>query len=474
MITGIEGIPGSGKSYEAVVYHVLDALKNKRKVITNLPLNIDLFAAVNADYRYLIEIRKLRKKSLGTWVVNGGDNPAFNVGVFAADNQKNATDNRFSSLMGRYPHVIPGFNNQRSSRVDNDSDNDSPFSGVWCYYDTYRSPDNRGPLFVIDEAHISIPAREVGGLSTDNQVIEYYKIHRHFNVDILLITQSFRDINQPIARLMAALTRVRKADIFGDNTSYIRKVYSGYRGGIISTEKRLYKPEYFPFYKSHTQGLSIAELGQVDFNPFIVRVRKYSKFYYLFGIIFIIYAFWPKNEESLKSTTAFLPPASASASKSSTPSTLPLPDSKSPTPSTLPPPDSKSPTTPALRDPYSLVDFHLSGFLKFGRKTVHMLTASRADKRLFDLRLDDLERVGYKVTVISDCLVLAQINDVVKSIVCDAPTIGMGNDNSPVVIKDAGAADRMLTSDKKAQDSKYVGQSADDVLVRSAHLIDFR
>ena len=37
------GSPGSGKSYEAVAFHVLPSLQAGRKVITNLPLNVDEF-----------------------------------------------------------------------------------------------------------------------------------------------------------------------------------------------------------------------------------------------------------------------------------------------------------------------------------------------------------------------------------------------------------------------------------------------
>ncbi|POB76042.1 zonular occludens toxin domain-containing protein, partial [Vibrio vulnificus] len=38
--------PGSGKSYESVVYHVIPALKDGRKVVTNLPLNLEHFKQV--------------------------------------------------------------------------------------------------------------------------------------------------------------------------------------------------------------------------------------------------------------------------------------------------------------------------------------------------------------------------------------------------------------------------------------------
>jgi len=67
MINGLEGIPGSGKSYEAVVYHVLHALKRRRLVITNLPLDLEAFAAIDPDWLHLIEIRTKPMPVRGTW-----------------------------------------------------------------------------------------------------------------------------------------------------------------------------------------------------------------------------------------------------------------------------------------------------------------------------------------------------------------------------------------------------------------------
>ena len=67
MINGLEGIPGSGKSYEACVFQVLAALKEGRKVITNLPLVVDAYAAIDPSYRALIELRHGPAPVRGTW-----------------------------------------------------------------------------------------------------------------------------------------------------------------------------------------------------------------------------------------------------------------------------------------------------------------------------------------------------------------------------------------------------------------------
>ena len=49
MINLLIGTQGSGKSYEAVVFHIIPAIEKGRQVITNLPLNIEHFRAVFGD-----------------------------------------------------------------------------------------------------------------------------------------------------------------------------------------------------------------------------------------------------------------------------------------------------------------------------------------------------------------------------------------------------------------------------------------
>ncbi len=51
------GPSGGGKSYEACVFHVLPALNKGRKVITNLPLNVDYFEAICPGSIDLLELR---------------------------------------------------------------------------------------------------------------------------------------------------------------------------------------------------------------------------------------------------------------------------------------------------------------------------------------------------------------------------------------------------------------------------------
>ncbi|HHX8453039.1 TPA: zonular occludens toxin domain-containing protein [Vibrio diabolicus] len=104
MIYAIVGRPGGGKTYEAVAYHIIPAIKDGRKVITNITLNIDWFVKVfGEDVRELIKIVDGRLTDFGS-----------------------------------------------TSR---------PFSQIEDYSDEWRNEKGQGPLYVVDEAHMSLPSR---------------------------------------------------------------------------------------------------------------------------------------------------------------------------------------------------------------------------------------------------------------------------------------------------------------------------
>ena len=255
MINGLEGIPGSGKSYEAVAMHVLPTLKAGRLVITNLPLIREQFAAIDPAFADLIELRTKSQPVRGIWDAEGLDADGKGQAFKLTDNPPR-----------------------------DDAKNVPIFGAVWDYYSEFKHPETgQGPLFVIDEAHLALPVT-----GTSQAVIEWYKLHRHFNADVLLATQSFRDINQPIARLMGMLIKCRKADILGDKHSYIRKVHAGYRGAAISVESRKYNPAFFGLYKSHTQGNSVMESGAQDVVTTYSRLKTFTRWFWSFTLICVL------------------------------------------------------------------------------------------------------------------------------------------------------------------------------------------
>ncbi len=384
MINGIEGIPGSGKSYEAVVYHVLAALKEGRLVVTNLPLIVEMFAAMDSSYRYLIEVRKTPAPVRGTWDANREDS-AFEL--FA--------DGRCEA---------PG----RKVAV---------FGHVWDYYHTWRHPSTgHGPLFVIDECHVSLPS-----IGTDSQVHEYYKLHRHFNVDVLLMTQSFRDIDQPIARLMGILVKCRKADIMGRPKSYIRKVHAGYRGAVISTEERKYQPQFFGLYRSHTQGNAIAEKPAGDMTPFLVQFNRVKWVVVAFGVVFAAWAFFPKEKAQsvAKNPPAWLVEAEQERKAGRSAAAMI-------TPVQVPPgANAQNDVQPVAEDempePFGFKGVHLTGRVKMRGRVLYTFALSNNAVFVNSVTSDELESMGYKWEPLTDCAGALHWKKKVRAVICDAP-----------------------------------------------------
>lgn len=192
MINLLLGQPGGGKSYESVAFHILPAVVEQgRKVITNLPLRLDMWEHFFPGSTKLIEIR-------GNY--------------------------QFDGKLCR------------------------PFSRVEDYGDSWRGENDLGALYVIDECHKFLPR-----VGTPVSVEEWYAEHRHEGADVLLITQSYGKISPAIRDLVQVVYRCKKATAFGSNDKYIRKVQDGLRGEVVNTSIRDYEPKYFPLYKSHTK-----------------------------------------------------------------------------------------------------------------------------------------------------------------------------------------------------------------------------
>lgn len=421
MINGLEGIPGSGKSYEAVVFHVLAALKSGRKVITNLPLNIEAFGGIDPAFPDLIEVRKKPSPVLGTWDVTRVDD-AGNGSAFELFPVGHIPD--------QVQPVIYAGSNSRSSFVRGvpDPDDVHTFGSVWDFYDTFRAADGRGALFVIDECHNPFPK-----LSTDRQVVQWFKLHRHFNADVLLMTQNFRDMNQPISGLIAMLIKVRKADILGRKDSYIRKVYSGYRGAVISTDERKYLPQYFKLYKSHTQGNSVAESAASDVAPFIVKWRRFSWGFYFVTAVVMLYAFWPKA----KPVPVFHESVQKQLKQNSAAPVVPVLSGQSSSKAVL----SSVPVVEPVQvetDPEPLRDkmVHIVGWAKFKGRTIYSFAVSASGQRLFDLQNSDLVASGYIWKPLSECMGYLTYKNVVRTVTCDPPALSRGTSVAPIVVAD--------------------------------------
>lgn len=389
MITGIEGIPGSGKSYEAVVFHVLPALAAGRKIITNLPLNVEAFKAIDQSYPDLIEVRTRPADILGTW-------DASNIA------EREAFQPTYDEPV-RSPASV------------------STFGTVWDYWSEWRGEKGQGPLFVIDECHVSLPR-----LGTPDSVIEWFKLHRHYNADVVLLTQSFRDICQPISQLLASLIRCRKADILGRSNRYIRKVHAGYRGALIQTNERPYRSQFFGLYKSNTQSQSSAESEAQDVSPFVVKFKRFQWSFIAVALVYAVWAFWPRADQTWLGTK--IQPAQHITVKpplvASTPSAI------QPAPLAPVEPQKPSKGLPGVLEGKNL---HIIGDMNMGGRIQTTFAVSDGGRRIFTTTSDELVKAGYRFNQVGPCFGWLHHLERKIAIVCDAPAIAQGTTGAPVV-----------------------------------------
>lgn len=426
MINLLEGVPGSGKSYEAVVYHVLPALQSGRKVITNLPLRIDAFKALYPDLVHLLEIRRKSMPIRGRWdaeAANRGEK-AFIVGTFdkvpQIDSEGVVTlEEKLVSYDDQGPYLEP------PSGVP-------LFGSVWDFYTEWRGKDGIGPLYVIDECHVSFPAPKRGKPGTAEEVIQWFKISRHFGADLLLMTQRMKALEEDIAGLAEFHFRVRKAAFLGRPNNYIRKVFAGYFGGEVTTEEREYLPQFFPLYKSHTQGQTVIENLESDVNPAHLKWQKWSRLCFVFaavGAMWLGYRIFfqekepPKQSASMQKiplvSSAQSPVLQSPAAAVSVPA---QPDPVVATPAVYEPPKT------VLPDPLHGRNIHMTGCLDSEALGKNWCTfvVSQNGVAVFSITSKELQEIGFEYKTLGHCAaVLTWEKTNSRAVICDAPSIGM-------------------------------------------------
>ncbi|MDO4795298.1 MAG: zonular occludens toxin domain-containing protein [Brachymonas sp.] len=425
MWSGIEGIPGSGKSYEAVHYHILPALKAGRKVITNLPLQIDQIRAINPDWAALIEVRKFPQPIRGTWDADAASRGEMAFRLFEDGRTENPPD-------------VPVFGH------------------VWDFYDEWRGEGGIGPLYVVDECHNAwpkglMPPKEL------KEVIQWAKLSRHFGADVTGITQSWRDVHGSLSILLASLIKLRKADILGKKGEYIRRVHGGYRGAELSRETRKYDPTIFPFYKSHTQSQTVQEAGLSDVSPKIVKIKRAAYAFLTVGAAFVIWAFWPKQGYSFWGVKL---PDEPKAKQTVEQSKEPVPVLISAAP--LPQAPASQPAEPEKKEepfePLMGKLIHQVGHLKMGAKELTAFVVSEGGQTFFEVTDKDLEAAGYTWKRFAHCLgVLEYPGAKKRAVTCDPPPLASGAADRPLVMDSATGAysdDRHLRSVNVAEPTR--------------------
>lgn len=364
MIALIAGRPKSGKSYEAVRYHIIPAIEQGRKVITNVPLDIEYFVKIyGAVCRDLIEV------------------VAFNYSDFDAD--------------------ASAF----------------PFSRPEDYQNSWRNEEGVGPLYVVDEAHFSLPRGK-----TPDAVKKFYTMHGHYGVDIVLLTQNIRQIDMAILVLVDIVHRTIKNRSLGSQNTYTKKVFDGYRGAQVNESQRRYDDRFFPFYKAHTQSAkAVVERETADLKPIWRHWSVYMAVPLFAFCIWAAFQGWfnpfPSAEQpdELQQPVADLPDPEPAATVRQ-PVVV-----RSPAPVVEKSPEKEPPPS----HPFERVGLHVSGHLSNGQRTLYQIRASQNGQAVFSISSVELEQAGYDVEPIGPCAVRVRFGKWDRILICDAPRISV-------------------------------------------------
>lgn len=394
-ITLIKGRPGAGKSYECVVHHIIPALKDGRKVVTNIPLNIDHFVRIfGHSVKDLLVVEK-----------------------FSFDNSSGSR----AELLSRY-------NDIRKSQIDNGNDDplpeiildqicmDSPNLAEPIDYVSYfdwRNSENQGVLFVIDECHFHFPLSGRGKSFNElaERQIKFFSGHRHYGFDFIFLTQSDRKINRLLREDIEICIEVRKNRVMGDK-SYRRYVFyygEGKKAGLIEQDSRTYEDKWFPFYKSHTKTDGDVKEAKIK------DMKKWHQHWFIrIPLVLIVVGvfFAVKNISHVFGDKPNSEPVAALQQSESKPD--------------------KSPRSVPVKSsfkglPFGDFDIFIEGYSdssytdKNGiyhiQKQVYF-SASNSSKFQLSLKLDDFYLAGYQVSVYGPCMVRLTYESTTKLIYC--------------------------------------------------------
>jgi zona occludens toxin len=389
MIHGISGKPGGGKSYEAVVSHILPIVtKDKRKVVTNLPLNIDRFCAVYGEFcRDLIEV----------------------------------IDGQFHNYGGQRPF----------SKKDH-----------YLQYEGWQNDKGQKVYFFIDECHLAMPTQ-----GTEKELTEFFSMHRHYGFDIMLITQNFRKVNRDIKDMIVNHYRAIKKSMMGQDHKYILKVHDGAsssNASVVATHDREYQKKYFAFYTSHTK--SDSSVDEATSND----IEKWYKHWSIkMSVVFLLFAFFllssllsskystPKltPEVIVKSKAVSVSKMSGELEKKGSAVQSVLPEGK-PVPVRFVPPEKTQQqieyeaivANSKKYHPFHKISLSISGHAEYmdvnRQVTTHYFSATQNGQHVFTIKTRDLLLAGYDVKVFSECSIRIQFYDFVDYLTCNAPKQG--------------------------------------------------
>lgn len=221
MIIFHEGLPGSGKSYEATVSRIIPALQAKRQVFAYIEgLNHQMFAEVTG--LPLDEIT-------GRVVVVPVDIEAYSQ--MTEDEKTKVTKGVDGWFIRKYEGLLFQIDKRQVK-------------------DIYRHVANDA-LVVIDELQDFFPS---SNKKLDDGITTFVTQHRHRGIDIIAMGQSHKDCHSLWKRRIDQLYHFVKRDVVGRPSEYTWKSYKFNEDKLIKLRSGSgkYDEKYFGLYASHT------------------------------------------------------------------------------------------------------------------------------------------------------------------------------------------------------------------------------
>ena len=175
-----------------------------------------------------------------------------------------------------------------------------------------------GSAVIIDEAQTVFRSMQ----KVDPSLLRWLETHRHYGVDILLMSQDFRQMSQGVTRLIEATVKFRKLAFVGLSKKYQGKV----RGNpedheTIRAFVGTYSPSIYAYYSSYaTAAIQEEKRSHTIFKSARVAIGIAAG---LFAIALMAWRPWsslsstkPTSAAGVPGTAALSPPLSASASSS--------------------------------------------------------------------------------------------------------------------------------------------------------------
>ncbi|MBD9357489.1 zonular occludens toxin family protein [Methylomonas albis] len=225
MIIFHEGLPRSGKSYEAAINRIIPALQAGRKVFAYIEgLNHEKFAEITG--KPLDEIKgRVEHRTLTTQ----------EYAALADEEKQRVSKGKDSWTIKTYPGLLHQVDAEQVKTIYDHVENDS--------------------LVIIDELQDFWPSDRA---KLGDGITQFITQHGHRGLDIVVMGQDHRDCHALWKRRIDQLITFVKLDAVGMADRYTWTTFKANKGKFVQLRsgQGKYDEKYFGLYKSHTDGTS--------------------------------------------------------------------------------------------------------------------------------------------------------------------------------------------------------------------------